>query len=196
MPDPKKAKVVKPKSPSKPKVSNTKPATKLITGFAAKPKAKAIPKLATKPVPKAPEVKAPVAKKARAYARKPKGSFSDLLKIQSQYEEAKKGAKADLRKQFDAHIKEADSLKAQYKSLFNENIESAPKARGVGAKKITGKIAGLKPFSLSEIEDFVEQKKQGKPVKISGRRPKSIARMEDAYRRSEDAKDILKMLNQ
>jgi hypothetical protein len=194
---PESKKVAKPKSPSKPKpVVKAKPATKLITGFTAKPKAKATPKPTAKPAPKAPEVKAPIAKKARAYARKPKGSFADLLKIQSQYEEAKKGAKTDLKKQFDAHLKNADSIRIQYKSLFNENIESAPKARGAGAKKTTGKIPGLKPFSLSEIEEFVEQKKQGKAVKISGRRPKSIARMEDAYRRSEDAEDILKMLNQ
>jgi hypothetical protein len=188
MPEPKKAKVASPKSPSKSKVAKAKPA--------AMPKAKATPKPTAKPASKAPEVKAPVAKKTRAYTRKAKGSFAELLKIQSQYEEAKKGAKADLKKQFDGLIKEADSIKAQYKGLFNESIESAPKARGARAKKTTGKVVGLKPFSLSEVEEFVEQKKQGKAVKISGRRPKSIARMEDAYRHSEDADDILEMLNQ
>lgn len=189
---PESKKVAKPKSPSRPKVVKAKPEA------VAKPKAKVVK--AAKPAPKAPEVKAPVvevkAKKTRGYTRRLKGSFSDLLKIQSQYEEAKKSAKADLKKQFDSLIKEADSIKAQYKGLFDESIESSPKVRGAGVKKTKGKIPGLKPFSLSEVEEFVEQKKEGKTIKISGRRPKSIARMEDAYRHSEDAEEILKRLNQ
>jgi len=165
------------------------------TGFTAKPKAKIV-KPAAKPAAKAPEVKAPVARKTRAYTRRAKGSFAELLKKQGELEAIKKGAKADLKKQYDSLVKEADSIKAQYKGLFNESIESAPKVRDARAKKATGKVVGLRPFSLSEIKEFVKQKKQGRAVKISGRRPKSIARMEDAYRHSEDAKDILKMLNQ
>lgn len=137
-----------------------------------------------------------VAIKTRGYTRKPKGSFADLLKKQAEFEQIKKGAKADLKKEYDRLIKEADSIKVQYKGLFNESIESAPKIRGVRAKKTAGKVVGLKPFSLNEIEDFVEQKRQGETIKISGRRPKSIARMEDAYRHSENAEEILKMLNQ
>ncbi len=179
---------------SKPKVAKAKPAS------VAKPKAKVIKTPAVRLAPKSPEAKAPVvekkAKKTRSYNRKPTGTFADLLKKQAELEEIKKGAKADLKKQFDAHIKEADRVKAQYKELFQENIESAPKVRGAGAKKARGRIPGLKPFSLAEVEEFVEQKKQGKAIKIVGRRPKSIARMEDAYRHSEDAKEILKTLNQ
>jgi hypothetical protein len=49
---------------------------------------------------------------------------------------------------------------------------------------------------LKEVEDFVEQKQQGiSEIKVQGRRPKSISRLEDAYRHSEDAEEILKLLN-
>ncbi|MGA2547807.1 MAG: hypothetical protein ABSF43_14745 [Rectinemataceae bacterium] len=178
-----KAKVSKPKAKTESKVAK---------GFGNKPKAIFIK------TPKAPEIKAPVEvkiKKTRG-PQKAKGSFADLLRIQSQYEEAKKGAKSDLKRQYDGLIKEAESIKAQYKGLFNESIESDPKSRGTGLKKSSGKIPGLKPFTLKEVEDFVEQKQQGiAKIQVQGRRPKSIARMEDAYRHSEDAEEILKILN-
>jgi ABC-type sugar transport system ATPase subunit len=188
---------------AKPKVAKAKPASKVAKGFADKPKINIIkaskttkaqkPLQAAKPVSVAStEVKA---KKARG-PNKAKGSFADLLKIQSQYEAAKKGAKADLKKQYDSLVKEAESIKLQYKGLFNESIESASKSRGTGVKKTSGKIPGLKPFTLKEVEDFVDQKKEGVTIKIQGRRPKSIARMEDAYRHSEDAEEILKILNE
>lgn len=187
-----KAKIAKPKSPSKPKVAKAKPA--------AKPKVKATPKFAPKVAVKPSAVKAPspdkTAKKPRSYTRKPKGSFADLLKKQAELEQIRKSAKADFKKQYDGLIKEANSIKVQYRGLFNDNIESAQKTRGPRTRKVGGKIVGLKPFSLGEVKDFVEQKKKGKTIKIQGRRPKSIARMEDAYRDSEDAEDILRMLNQ
>jgi carbon monoxide dehydrogenase subunit G len=173
---------------------------------AAKPVAKAKPSTAksaskakaTKAEVKKPEVKAPVAVKAKKVRgpNKAKGSFADLIKIQHQYEEAKKGAKAELKKEFDAHLKEADKIKAEYKQFFSESIESAPKSRGVGAKKTSGKIIGFTPFTLKEVEDFVDQKKEGITIKIQGRRPKSIARLEAAYSKSDDAETILKILNQ
>jgi hypothetical protein len=205
MPEEKKTvKAPKAKGP-KPKVVKAKVESKVAKGFADKPKANLIKAPKTqKPLeaPKMakPEAKTPIevkAKKVRGPNKaKAKGSYADLLKIQSQYEEAKKGAKADLKKQYDSHIKEAESLKAQYKSLFNESIESAPKTRGPRTQKSSGKTPGLKPFTLKEVEDFVDQKKEGVTIKIQGRRPKSIARMEDAYRHSEDAEAILKMLNE
>jgi hypothetical protein len=179
---------------AKPKVVKTKPASTVKNGFSAKPKADIAkaPKVA-KPVVKATvEVKV---KKTRG-PRKAKGTFADLLKKQAELEEIKKGAKVELKKEYDGFLKEADKVKAQYKELFSESIESLPKARGTGSKKTAGKILGLKPFTLKEVEDFVEQKQQGiSEIKVQGRRPKSISRLEDAYRHSEDAEEILKLLN-
>jgi hypothetical protein len=177
MPEAKKAS--KAKSAAQPKVKVAKPA----------PKAE-VKKHATK-LPALPKK----AKKTRMYTRKPRGTFADLLKKQAELEEIKKGAKADLKKQFDAYLKEADKVNAQYKELFGESIESAPKTKGARGRKGAGKIPGLKPFSLQEVEAFIDQKKSGVEIKVPGRRPKSIARMEEAYKQSDEAEGMLTILN-
>ena len=130
---------------------------------------------------------------------KAKGNFAELLKKQAELEEIKKGAKTELKKEYDTLLKDADKIKAQYKELFGESIESGPKlrrTRGIEARKSSGKIPGLRPYTLKEVESFIEQKQQGvTQIRVQGRRPKSLARMEDAFRHSEDAEEILKMLN-
>lgn len=182
---------------SKPRVAKAKPSSTVKKGFVAKPKAsikapKAV-KAAKGPIQ---EAIAPVKVRKLRGPNKAKGTFADLLKKQAELEKIKKGAKAELKKHYDGLLKEADSIKSQYKGLFNEAIESAPAVRGVRAKKATGKVLGLKPFSLKEVEAFVGQKRHGiANIKIQGRRPKSISRIEDAYRHSEDAEEILELLN-
>jgi hypothetical protein len=184
----------------KPKVVKAKPAPTARKGITTKPKAniKAPKRLKPLKVLK-PDVKALPEVKVRKVQgpNKAKGSIADLLKKHAELEKIKKGAKADLKKQYDGHLKEAESIKAQFKSLFSESIESAPKNRGPRTQKAIGKVVGLKPFSLKEIEAFLEQKHHGiAKIKIQGRRPKSIARIEDAYRHSEHPEEILKILNQ
>ena len=159
-------------------------ATKVKTSFDAKAETKG--KVA-KPALKARKTRGP---------RKARGTFADLLKKQAELEEIRRGAKAELKKHYDSLTKEAEKVRAQYKELFAESIESAPKARRTGAKKATGRIPGLKPYSIQEVKAFIEQKAQGRAtIRIPGRKPKSIARMEDAYRHSENAEDILELLN-
>jgi hypothetical protein len=87
----------------KPKVSKAKAGPKASVGASDTAKPKSILIKASKPLKvlkvDKPEVKAPVdvkVKKARG-PNKAKGSFADLLKIQNQYEAAKKSAKADLK---------------------------------------------------------------------------------------------------
>jgi|GEM_PF-1851162 hypothetical protein len=185
---------------ARPRTEKAEPASNERPGSDAKPKAKArVAKPALKAKPKKPEANSPAiaakVRKTRA-PRKAKGTFADLLKKQAELEEIKKGAKSELRRQFDGLVKEAEKIKAQYKELFAESIESAPKTRGGGAKRTAGKIPGLKPYSLQEVKVFIEQKEQGKAsIRIPGRKPKSVARMEDAYRHSENAEEILEMLN-
>jgi hypothetical protein len=137
---------------------------------------------------KTPIVKAPVveakAKKTRAYTRKPKGTFADLLKKQAELEKMKKGAKSDLKKQYDNLLKEADSIKSHYKNVFNESIESAPKARGAGVKK-----APSKGYSLEQVKLFIEQTEKGETVKIPGRNAAGIAKIKAAYEKAEN-KDV------
>ena len=162
-------------------------------------KAKRAKTVAAKPVAKKPIAKAPLAEKKVRKTRGPnkaKGTFTDLLKIQSQLENAKKGAKADLKKQYESLIKESEKIKAQYKNLFSENIESAPKVRATVGEKAVKKVAGGKPFSLKEIQDFVEQKKEGIPIKLAGRRAKSVEKIEVAFKKTEEPDEILKILNQ
>jgi hypothetical protein len=182
---------------SRPKVARAKPSSTVKKVFAAKPKAAIkAPKAVKAAKGPTPEVIAPVKVRKLRGPRRAKGTFADLLKKQAELEIIKKGAKAELKKQYDGLLKEAESIKFQYKGLFDEAIESAPAVRGTRAKKATGKVPGLKPFSLKEVEAFVEQKQHGiANIKIQGRRPKSISRIEDAYRHSEDAEEILKMLN-
>jgi hypothetical protein len=193
-------KVAKPKKSSKPKAIKAKPVSTVKNSTTRKPKAKIV-KPAPKVEAKKPEFIVPVevkkAKKTRSYTRKPKGTFADLLKKQAELEEIKKGAKAELKKQFDDLIKESEKVKTQYQELFHEVLLASVKIKSAGtrAKKVTGKIPGLKPFTLKEIEDFIDQKKEGVVIRIHGRRPKSIARIEDAFMHSEDAQEILRILN-
>jgi hypothetical protein len=182
---------------AKPKVIKAKPASTAKKAPVTKPKA----------ISKAPKalkvaIKAPVETKVRKVRGpnkiKAKGSFADLLKKQAELEQVKKGAKAELKKQFEDLIKESEKVKAQYQELFHELLLASAKSKSTAkiAKKTTGKIVGLKPFSLKEVEDFIDQKKEGVDIKIKGRRPKSIARLEAAYSKSDDANTILRILNQ
>jgi len=167
----------KPKSPSK--LVKAKPASK--------PKAKAAPKAgATKP-----ETAIMKVRKARGPNKKTKGSFAELQKIQAQYEEAKKGAKSELKHQYDGLVKEAEKIKAQYKELFNESIESAPKEKGKASKKATGK-----GFTLDQIQSFIDQTSEGKAVRIPGKNAISIAKIKAAYDKSKDkdAESVHEML--
>ena len=157
----------------------------------AKPKAKPLAKRSVGQAPLA-EGKA---RKTRG-PNKTKGTFADLLKIQTRFEIAKKDAKADLKKQYESLIEEAEKIKSQYVELFSESIESAPKAKTTGVKKAKAKAAGAKSFTLKEIGDFIEQKKAGLPIKLAGRRAKSIEKMELAYKKTEEPEEILKALNQ
>ena len=182
---PEEKKVAKPKIPAKPTVAKAKPVAKAKVAKAA-PKAVAKKTVAGAPVAvKVKKVRGPNRVKAR-------GSFAELQKIQAQYEEAKKDVRADLKKQYEKLTKEADALKAQYKGLFNENIESAPKSRGAGK---TQKSAG-KGFTLDQIQTFIDQTSEGKTVKIPGKNAISIAKIKAAYDKSKnkDAESVHELL--
>jgi hypothetical protein len=194
-----KAKVnsAKQKGPVKTKAIKSNSPAKAKSASAAKPKVEKEAVMAKPETIKVPKVRVArgKAKQARGPKARARGGFAELIRIQSQYEEAKKGAKADLKREYEDLIKEADRIKAQYKGLFDESIESAPKAKAARAPKAPGKVQGLKPFTMKEVENFIDQKKTGAAIKIKGRRAKSIARMQEAYGESEDADDILKLLN-
>jgi len=193
MPDTKKE--TKPNSKKSRSAAKPKQTTGAVS--AAKPAVKAGTK-AGKASPEKPMAIAPQAKdkQSRAYTRKAKGSFAELIKKQAELEEIKKGAKADLKKQYDDLLKDAAKVGDQYKLLFGDSIASAPKAKAAaGAKKAAGKLPGAQAFSRKEVDDFIDQKKAGAEVKIDGRRLKSIARMEAAYNESQDADEILRILN-
>jgi hypothetical protein len=185
-------KIAKPKSPAKPKA---KAVSKGKAKSAAKPAPKEkLAKAATEafsPKAAAPEV-AGKARKPRAYSRKGKGSFAELLKKQAELEEIKKGAKADLRKQYEDLIKESEKINDQYRELFNEAIGPAPKARTLKIKKTPAQ----KIITKKEVEDFIDQKASGITSKNKGRKPKSLARMEVAFKETQDADGMLKILNE
>jgi histone H1/5 len=188
-------KEVKAKPAPKAKVVTAKPASK--PKVAAKPKAKAPSKPAPKVQTKKPVAKAPVAikkaKKTRAYTKKPKGTFADLIKKQAELEEIKKGAKADLKKQYENHLKEAEKVKVQYKELFAENLDAPSKARA----KATGKKKnGWKTFTLDQVQSFIDQTTEGKPVKIPGKNAIGVKKIQAAYdkAKNKDAESVLALL--
>jgi hypothetical protein len=121
-------------------------------------------------------------------------SYANLLKKQKELVEAKKLAQTELRQKFDEYMKESDKVKEQYKKLFGETIESAPKGRKVAAKKATGRARG---FSLDQIESFLNQVDNGGKIKIEGKNATGIARIKAAYEKSPDkgAESILAFLN-
>jgi hypothetical protein len=181
------------------------PKSKKIT--AKKPVAKAKPKAATKkPISKAkpkavkkvtPETKAKTPKATRA--RKPKSalsSYANLLKKENELEAIRKLAKNELRKEYDGFLKKADAVKEQYKELFHEAIESAPrKIRRVGGRKSTGKAK--RGYTLEQIESYLSQKDSGRKIKIEGKNVTGVARIKAAYEKSpsKDAKSILELIN-
>jgi hypothetical protein len=167
----------------------------------AKPKAKPIVKAkAAKNTPKAeakkPVANAPVAemkeKKTRSYTRKPKGLFADLLKKQAELEKAKNGAKVDLKKQYESLLKESEQIKAHYKELFNESIESEPKVRGAGTKR-----ASSRGYTLEQVKLFIEQAENGGTIKIPGKNATGIKKIKAAYMKAKnkDAESVLALLN-
>jgi histone H1/5 len=129
-------------------------------------------------------------------------SFAELVKKQSELETIRKQAKAELRRIFEAKLKEAEAIKAQYKSLFAESLDFEPKGRkprraGAKAKRANLRVAA--PISLPEVLSFIEQKQKGKDVKaikIKGRKPKSVLRIGEAYAKAQvkDAKTVLGLL--
>lgn len=180
-------KVVKPKTPSKPKVIKAKPAT------VAKPKVKVVK--AAKPAPKALEAKAPVevkVKKARGPNKKAKGSlaaYENLLKHEAELEKARKAAKSELKGEYDNFLKEADEIKVKYQKLFNESIGSAPKAKGksAGAKKTKS------GYTLDQVQAYIDQFASGGKIKIPGKNATGIKRIKDAFDKAKD-KDAESML--
>ena len=181
---PETSKTAKPKVPAKPKAKTA------INGWTkgAKPAAKSAGK---KTVAKAP-VAETKEKKTRAYNRKPKGSFADLLKKQVELEKAKNGAKVDLKRQYENLLKESEQIRAHYKKLFNESIESAPKVRGAGAKK-----APSRGYTLEQVKLFIEQTENGGTIKIPGKNSTGIKRINAAYvkAKNKDAESVLALLN-
>jgi hypothetical protein len=192
MPDAKKA--AKPKSPAKPKVVKAKPA--------AKPKTKVVkaaPK--AKVAEKSPDVKAPVpakVRKTRGANKKAKGSlvaYENLLKHEAELEKARKAAKSELKSEYDGFLKQADEIKAKYQKLFGESIGSIPKTKG--KKKISGaKKNGWKTFTLDQVQSFIDQTNEGKPVKIAGKNSIGVAKIRAAYDKAKvkDAESVLELL--
>jgi hypothetical protein len=183
-----KASMAKPKTAKSIKVKPTpKPAAK---------KTKPVSAPVAEPSPKA-EKPAKVYKPRKAASGL--SSYADLLKKQSELETIKKQAKAELRKAYEDKVKEADGIKKQYSSLFDESIDSLPKikkARQVGVKRGAAKKGAAAPYTAAEIDSFIEQKEQGidaQKIKLSGRRIKSIRKIDEAYERS-DAKDADSLL--
>jgi hypothetical protein len=179
MPEAKKA--AKPRSPAKPRSKAT------VKAKVVEPASKAAFKKskATRPVVEA------KAKRTRGPNRKATGSFAVLRKKQAELEEIKKGAKADLRKQYERLLKDSEKVKAQYKELFSESIEFAPKARGAGARKASGR-----GYTLEQVKLFIEQTERGEKIKIPGKNATGIARMKAAYEKAKDkdAESVKKLL--
>jgi len=179
-------KVAKPKPPAKPKVAKAKPAPKSKAKVAKAPAKKAAAKKL--------EIAAPAiakTRKTRGSNKKAKGSFADLQKIQAQYEEAKKGAKADLKKHYEDLKKESEKIRAQYKELFNEAIESAPRTKGSVAKKSSGK-----GFTLDQVQSYIDQLATGGKIKIPGKNAIGVGRIRAAYdrARNKDAESVHALL--
>jgi hypothetical protein len=211
------------KKPSKPKTG--KPRTSKPKAAAKRNTAKAKTDLATKKTAKTSAGKragaprktvAKVKTKAKiAKPRKPRGpnkprvsgSFAELLSVQALFEKSKQKARKELKQEYAGILKNAEKIKAQYSELFGESIDGGGTARRGRPKVATGgkvktrktgakKPAGVKPFSLKEVEGFLEMKAEGLPVKLAGRRSKSVTRLEEAYKQTQDAKGIMALLNQ
>jgi hypothetical protein len=163
---------------------------------AKSPKSKSTAK---KPAAKAEKAQAPVETKPVKVrkARKAKdalSSYANLLKKEKELADAKKLAQSELRQQYEGFLKDAEKVKEQYKKLFGESIDSAPKGRKIGAKKTGSKPRG---FSLDQIESFLNQVDNGGKIKIEGKNATGIARIKAAYEKSpnKDAESILAFLN-
>ena len=204
MPEAKKA-TPKPAAKAKPKVVKAKPAK-------ANEAKKAVPasKPATKTVKPKATVKVAKERKTRG-PNKPKsatsGSLAELQSLQVQFEKSKVKARKELKKEYQVASKEASKIATKYEELFGEPISNdlkvkKTKATGVkkgrpsGVKKVktAKKVAGVKPFTLKEIEGFIEAKQEGIPVKLSGRRSKSIEKLETVFKQTQDPKEMLGML--
>jgi len=170
--------VSKANAPTKPKVSKTISKAKAPMAIAKKTKAEGSTE------PKVRKTRGP---------RKAKGGFAELEKIQKLYEKTKKSAQSDLKNQYDKLMAEAKKLKESYQDLFHENIDSAPRTK----RGITKKVVGMKPFTLQEVESFIEQKANGsKDVKIKGRKSRGISKIEIAWNvsKSKEPEDVLRIL--
>lgn len=186
---------------------------KTVKASSAKPKAKPVKAkrsavVASKPAAKkaAGKDSAPAKETAQAEPKLPSkrsykprkqkvalAGFADTLqKKQSELDDIKKRAKAELQKLYEGKMREAEGIKLQYKSLFDEPIESVPKARkpaGPGRKASGAKAGAAAPISLGEVESFLEQKEGGKDaasIKLPGRKPKSVLKIAEAYDRADE----------
>ena len=203
MPEAKKAPTAKPASKEKAKIVKAKPA-KAVEAKKAGP--------ASKPAAKTVKPKAKVAKVRKPRGpNKPKlatsGSLSELHSLQAQVEKSKVKARKELTKTYQAAFNEAARIAVEFEELFGEPISSDRKAnkskasgtkkgRPAGGKKAKGvkKVVGVKPFTLKEVEGFLEMKNEGIPIKLAGRRSKSIEKLEEAYKQTQDPKEMLEML--
>ena len=120
-------------------------------------------------------------------------AYENLLKHEAGLEKARKAAKAELKSEYDGFIKQADEIKVKYQKLFNENIGSAPKAKGktTGAKK-----NGWKTFTLDQVQTFIDQTNNGEKIKIPGKNAIGVKKIQAAYdkAKNKDAETVLELL--
>jgi hypothetical protein len=197
---PEKKVVAKKKGSSKPTTS--KPVAKKV--IVKKPAVKKAAAKSVKKVPKAPKKASKASSPKVKATRKPRVTkikitgFEEIMKAKAELIAVTSKAKKQLQTEYAKAVAQAEAIKAQYKDLFDESIETkATKAkRGAGKARKTGVVA---PITKAEIESFIEQKEEGfalADIKISGRRTKSIKKIADAYSKAEikDAASVLALL--
>jgi hypothetical protein len=168
----------------------------------AKPKTAKTKVAAKKPAPKAKakvEVKKPEAKVVKQ--RRPRkvkdalSNYATLLKKQAEIEAIKRQAKAELKKHYDSKIREADAIRAQYKELFGEAMDSTPRIARKG--KVRKGAVKARGYTLSQVQSYLDQRDSGKAIKVEGKNATGIKRIKEAYEKADpkDAKTILAILS-
>lgn len=138
-----------------------------------------------------------VARTARA-ARSVKG-FEEMAKKKAELEAAARMVKGELRKEYAEVLRKADGIKAQYKELFDEPIDSGASRTARRAGKPGAKRKAVEPITKSEVASFIEQKAQGialESIRVGSRRIKTIKKIAAAYERAErkDASTVFSAL--
>jgi hypothetical protein len=165
---------------------------------------KKVKPVAKKPVvTKKPATKKPIVKKEPTIKSEPKKtrkprlvdpSFADLIKKEADFEKAKKKAKIDLQKKYNQKLSETVDIAMKYKELFGETLDTSIKAKGKSSS--TKKGTRKSGFTLDQVQTFIDQTSEGKPVKIPGKNAIGVKKIKEAYDKAKDkdAESVLELL--